>query len=182
MAKLNYSVILVDATGLQVKTLEGSAAYDAFEVRSEELLKQSMNQARKAFRQAAPTRTGKMKRSFRVSRIRRKRDRETGGRIVIGYQVSTGRRQFYASITDRRQDTIVANWFNDVFEEVTNSPEFLAWQKEVVRLFVDVIRAEFRELARTTWRANFISGFPSAKVIFSGPSGSLIRAELSRGR
>ena len=122
MAQLNYTVLLIDATGLQVRTLEGSAAYDAFEVRSEELLKASMNQARKSFREAAPTRTGKMKRSFRVSRIRRKRDRETGGRIVIGYQVTTGRRQFYASITDRRQDTIVANWFNDVFEELTNSP------------------------------------------------------------
>ena len=181
MAKLNYSVLLIDATGLEVRTDGGIAAMDKFEVRSEAVLKQSMNQARKAFRQAAPTRTGKMKRSFRVSRIRRKRDRETGGRIVIGFQVSTGRRQFYASITDRRQDTIVANWFNDVFEEVTNSPEFLAWQKEVVRLFVDVIRAEFRELARTTWRANFIAGFPSAKIVFTGPSGSLIRAQLARG-
>ena len=182
MAKLNYTVLLIDATGLQVKTLEGSAAYDAFEVRSEELLKASMNQARKAFRQAAPVRTRKLQRSLRISRIRRKRDRDTGGRIVIGYQVSTGRKQFYASITDRRQNTVVSNWFNDIFEEVTNSPEFLAWQAEVVRLFVDVIRAEFRELARTTWRANFIAGFPGARIIFSGPSGSLIRAELSRGR
>ena len=77
---------------------------------------------------------------------------------MIGYQVSYGPQAILCfSITDRRQDTIVANWFNDVFEEVTNSPEFLAWQKEVVRLFVNVIRAEFKELTRSTWRANFVS-------------------------
>ena len=180
MAQLNYTVLLIDATGLQVRTLEGSAAYDAFEVGSERVLKESMNLARKTLRQAAPVRTKKLQRSLRVSRIRRKRHEL--GRVVVGFQVSSGRKLFYGPITDRRQGTVVSNWWTDALGELQRAPEFKAWQDEVVRLFVDVIRAEFRELARTTWRANFISGFPGAKVIFSGPSGSLIRAELSRGR
>lgn len=179
MAKLNYSVLLIDATGFIPQTDGGIAGLDAFEVRSEELLKASMNAARKAFRQAAPTRTRKLYKSFRVSKIRRKRHQL--GRIIYGYQVSTGRRQFYASITDRRQDTVVSNWFNDVFEDLQKTPEFRAWQDEVVRLFVDVIRTEFRELASTSIRARFISGFRRAKIILSGPTSFLIHAELARG-
>ena len=178
MARLLYSVTIIDATGFEVTTSEGIVAADKFEVRSEQLLKENMNLARKTLRQAAPVRTKKLQRSLRVSRIRRKRD--PLGPIVVGYQVSTGKKQFYASITDRRKNTVVSNWWTDVLEELQKAPQFKAWQDEVVRLFVDVIRAEIRARMRTSWRANFVGGFPSAKVIFSGPSGSLINAELAR--
>ena len=181
MARLLYSVTIIDATGFEVTTSEGIAAMGAFEVGSERVLKESMNTARKALREAAPLRTKALQRSLRVSKIRRRRHEL--GRVVVGFQIASGRTQsFYHSITDRRKNTIVSNWWTDVLEELQKAPQFKAWQDEVVRLFVDVIRAEFRERTRTSWRTNFIGGFPGAKVIFSGPSGSLIRAELVAGR
>ena len=180
MARLSYAITIIDATGLEVRTLEGIAAMDAFEVGSEKALKESMSLARKTLRQAAPVRTKKLQRSLRVSRIRRKRHEL--GRVVVGFQVISGRKLFYGPITDRKPNTTATGWWTNALGELQRAPEFQAWQDLVVELFVDVIRAEFKELTRSTWRANFISGFPGAKVIFSGPSGSLIRAELSRGR
>ena len=48
MAKLNYSVTIIDATGLEVRTDGGIAAMDKFEVRSEAVLKESMNASPKS--------------------------------------------------------------------------------------------------------------------------------------
>ena len=182
MARLSFRVDLIDATGLDFSTDEGIAAADRFDVKSEQVLKESMNAARKSLRQAAPTRTRKLQRSLRVSKVRQRRDRETGGRIVIGFIISSGKSgAFYHSVTDRRQDTRVAGWWTDALEAFIESDQFKSWQDEVVKLFVDAVRAEFRERARTSWRTNFIAGFPSARIIFEGPTSSLIHAELSRG-
>ena len=152
---------------------------DKFEVRADEILKSAMNDARKRLRQAAPTRTRKLQRSLRVSKIRRRRHPE--GRIVVGYQVTTGRKQFYGPITDQREGTRVSRWFTKALDEIQESSEFQGWQDELVELFSDVIRAEFKEQARTTIRTKFLSGFPSAKLIYAGPNGSLIRVQINAG-
>ena len=110
MARLIYSVRIIDATGFRVESAVGRVAYTFFESRSEEIVKAAMNDARKRLRQAAPTRTRKMQRSLRVSKIRQRKHPE--GRIVVGYQVTSGRKQFYGPITDQRPGTRVSDWFN----------------------------------------------------------------------
>ena len=186
MARLNYAVQIVDATGLELRTLEGIAAMDAFEVRADEIVKAAMNEARKALRQAAPTRTRKLQRSLRVSKIRRKYHPEIRpGRIVVGYQVTTGSKLFYGPITDQREDTRVARWFTKTLERLQEASDFKSWQDELTGLFAEVIRAEFKELTRNSLRARIIGSFPRAKLIFTGSSGSLIRSEINadkRGR
>lgn len=178
MARLNYSVRIIDATGLFIKDLTpvGKVAYDFFESRADEILKAAMNDARKRLRQAAPTRTRKMQRSLRVSKIRQRKHPE--GRIVVGYQVTTGRKQFYAPITDQRPGTRVSDWFKDTLEEIQDSREFQAMQDELIDLFADVVRAEYKERIRTSLRAKILSSFPSAKLIYAGPNGSLIRVNI----
>ena len=167
---------------LEVSTDAGIAAMGAFEVGSERVLKESMNTARKALREAAPLRTKALQRSLRVSKIRRRRHEL--GRVVVGFQISIWSNSVILSLALQTGGRIPSFLIGGPmslrsYRKRLNSRR---GRTEVVRLFVDVIRAEFRERTRTSWRTNFIGGFPGAKVIFSGPSGSLIRAELVAGR
>ena len=179
MARMNYSVRLIVADRPIFTSDAGIEAIDKFERRSDEILKDAMNDARKRLRQAAPTRTRKLQRSLRVSKIRKRRHPE--GEIVVGYQVTTGRKLFYAPITDQRANTRVSDWFKDALEEIQTSDPFLSWQDEVVRLFANAVRVEYRETARKSLRGRFFASFPSAKLISEGPDHAIIRAEIIAG-
>ena len=182
MAGLLYNVNLIVASRPFIETEPGIKAWGRFRERSDEILKDAMNDARKRLRNAAPVRTRKLQRSFRISKIRRKR--HPLGELVVGYQITTGRsnKVFYASITDRRPDTRVANWFQDALEEIQGSSQFLNWRDEVRQLFSDAIRIEYRETLKRSLRARFIAGFPGAFVVSERPNLTIIRADLSPGQ
>ena len=183
MARLDFRVRIIVAERPEFRSDAGKAAYARFEARIPEILRQAMNQARKVLRQNAPVRTRRLQRSLRVAQLRGRQARSRDGAVVTGYSVTTGRsgRLFYASITDRRQDTDVANWFTSALGQIQGSNEFKSWQNEAVRLFGAAIREEFRQQLLTSIRGTIYAAFRNSFRVNQSPGHTIVRADLRIG-
>lgn len=181
MANVLFSVVILEGGDVpEFETPAGRLAFERFERRSDEILKDAMNAARKMLRKATPVRTRKLSQALRVSRIRRRR---VGGlRVIVGYQVSSGRsrKRFYASITNARQGTRVSNWFSDAVNDMIGSEEFKRWQDELGDLFANALLEEFTGTITDSLLRTIRLAFRRARIKRTSGNGFLAEVVLGR--